>query len=131
MLWAYPVLLCGNSAPYPMRLRPNLAEERSEFAGSSWEARSPNPSRGREVIMDYHEIEASLLSGFLRDRHLFTIALNEGFHADLMAAPTAKRLGKALFDLYGRSAAGDEGAVRAYLDDHGLLSPGMGGYPAA
>src|SRR3970040_3131369 len=73
--------------------------------------------------MDYHEIEASLRSGFLRDRHLFTIALNEGFHADLMAPPTAKRLLKALFDLYGRSAAVDEVAVRASLDDHVLLSP--------
>ena len=81
--------------------------------------------------MDYHEIEASLLSGFLRDRHLFTIALNEGFHADLMATPTAKRLVKALFDLYGRSAAVDEVAVRAYLDDHGLLSPEMERYLTA
>src|SRR3970282_331740 len=81
--------------------------------------------------MDYHEIEASLLSGFLRDRHLFTIALNEGFHADLMATPAAKRLVKALFDLYGRSAAVDEVAVRAYLDDHGLLSPEMERYLTA
>src|SRR4030067_616534 len=81
--------------------------------------------------MDLHEIEASLLSGFLRDRHLFTIALNEGLHADLLAPPTAKRLVKALFDLYGRSAAVDEVAVRAYLDDHGLLSPEMERYLTA
>jgi len=81
--------------------------------------------------MDYHDIEASLLSGFLRDRHLFTIALNEGFHVDLLATPVAKRLVKALFDLYGRSAAVDEVAVRAHLDDHGLLSPEMERYLAA
>lgn len=81
--------------------------------------------------MDYHDIEASLLSGFLRDRHLFTIALNEGFHVDLLATPVARRLVKALFDLYGRSAAVDEVAVRAHLDDHGLLSPEMERYLGA
>jgi len=81
--------------------------------------------------MDYHEIEAALISGFLRDRHLFTIALNEGFHAELIATPVARRLVKALFDLYGRNSAVDDVAVRAYLDDHGLLSPDMDRYLSA
>jgi replicative DNA helicase len=81
--------------------------------------------------MDYDQIEGALLSGFLRDRQLFTIALNEGFHADLIATPTAKRLVKALFDLYGRNAIVDDMAVRAYLDDHGLFSPEMERYLAA
>lgn len=80
--------------------------------------------------MEYHEIEASLLSGFLGDRHLFTMALAEGFHADLVATPTGKRLVKALFDLYGRGAVVDEVALRAYLDDHSLLSPEMARYLA-
>lgn len=81
--------------------------------------------------MDYHDIETSLLSGFLRDRHIFTIALNEGFHADLVVTPSAKRLVKCLFDLFARGTAVDEVALRAYLDDHGLLSPDMARYLAA
>ncbi|HEV8339600.1 MAG TPA: DnaB-like helicase C-terminal domain-containing protein [bacterium] len=80
--------------------------------------------------MDYHDVETSVLSGFFRDRHIFTIALNEGFHADLMATPAAKRLVKSLFDLYARGTAVDEVAMRAYLDDHGLLSPEMVRYLA-
>jgi len=81
--------------------------------------------------MDYHDVETSLLSGFFRDRHVFTIALNEGFHAELVATPAAKRLVKGLFDLYARGTAVDEVALRAYLDDHGLLSPDMVRYLAA
>ncbi|MBI3974803.1 MAG: AAA family ATPase [Armatimonadetes bacterium] len=81
--------------------------------------------------MDYHDIETSLLSGFFRDRQVFTIALNEGFHAELVATPAARRLVKCLFDLYGRGTAVDDVAVRAYLDDHGLLSPEMVRYLAA
>ncbi len=80
--------------------------------------------------MEYHEIEQALLSGFLRDRQLFTIALNEGFHAELVATPAARRLVKALFDLYGRNTAVDEISIRAHLDDHGLLSPEMTRYLA-
>ena len=75
--------------------------------------------------MDYHEIETSLLSGLLSDRHLFTLALNEGLHAELLANAPARRLVKALFDLYGRGVVVDDVVVRAYLDDHGLLSPEM------
>jgi replicative DNA helicase len=76
--------------------------------------------------MELHQIESRVLSGFFRDRHLLTLASNEGFHIDLFTSPLAKRLAKVIVDIYatpGRVL--DETALRANLDERGMLTPEM------
>ncbi len=80
--------------------------------------------------MELHQIETRLLSGLIRDRHLLTLAANEGFHVDLLASPQARRLAKVVIDLHEGSPATavDEATLRAHLADRGLMSPEMERY---
>ena len=76
--------------------------------------------------MELHQIETRLLSGFVRDRHLYTLAANEGFHIDLLATPQARRLAKAILEVHASpSAVLEEATLRAVLSDHGLMNPEM------
>jgi replicative DNA helicase len=82
--------------------------------------------------VEIHQIETRLLSGLMRDRHLYTVAASDGFHVDLLASPQARRLAKAIIEIY--NAPGlvvDEASVRAYLTEHGLMSPEMERYLAS
>lgn len=83
--------------------------------------------------MELHQIETRLLSGLIHDRHLLTLAANEGFHIDLLASPQARRLAKVVVDLHEGSpaAAVDEVTLRVHLDDRGLMSPEMERYLAS
>ena len=81
--------------------------------------------------MDLYQIEIRLLSGFIRDRHLITLASTEGFHVDLLASPLARRLAKVIIDLYAvQDAVVDESTLRVHLVDRGLLTPEMERYLA-
>ncbi len=82
--------------------------------------------------MDLYQTETRLLSGLLRDRHLAMLAVNEGFHVDLLSSPQARRLVKVILDLYGAPAAVvDEATVRAQLADRGLTTPELERYLGA
>ena len=50
--------------------------------------------------MDYEDMEAAVLKGFVRDRQLITIALNQGFSPELLPSPVARRLCNSMIDLY-------------------------------
>ena len=81
--------------------------------------------------MDLYQIEIRLLSGFIRDRHLITLASTEGFHVDLLASPLARRLAKVIIDLYAvQDAVVDDSTLRVHLVDRGLLTPEMERYLA-
>jgi replicative DNA helicase len=73
--------------------------------------------------VDLYQIEVRLLSGFIRDRHLITLAVTEGFHVELLASPPARRLAKIVMDLYAApDAFVDEATLRVHLVDRGLMS---------
>jgi replicative DNA helicase len=79
--------------------------------------------------MELHEVEARLLSGLIRDRHAITMALNTGFHVDVLPSPQARRLAKVVLDIYGTpGTAFDEVTLRATLIDRGVLTPEMERY---
>lgn len=80
--------------------------------------------------MDYEDMEATILKGFVRDRQLITIALNEGFTPELLPSPVARRLVNALIDLY-LARGGDpinEVTVRTHLENRGVLNAEMEHY---
>jgi replicative DNA helicase len=80
--------------------------------------------------MDYEDMEATILKGFVRDRQLITIALNEGFTPELLPSPVARRLCNALIDLY-LSRGGEaitEVTVRTHLENRGVLNAEMEHY---
>ncbi|MDQ7828324.1 MAG: DnaB-like helicase C-terminal domain-containing protein [Armatimonadota bacterium] len=81
-------------------------------------------------VMEYHRIETALLSGLIRDRQLYVLALNQGFHADQLSHSAGKRLLKAVAELYGAGRPVDDLTVRAYLEDQGLYSEDMARYLA-
>src|SRR5437588_12892057 len=74
--------------------------------------------------MDFEDLEATILKGFVRDRQLITIALNEGFTPELLPSPVARRLCNALIDLYLKRGAEaiNEVTVRNHLESRGVLS---------
>ena len=80
--------------------------------------------------MDYEDMEAQVLKGFVRDRQLITIALNEGFTPELLPSPVARRLCNALIDLYlarGGEVINDV-TVRNHLETRGVLNAEMEHY---
>ncbi len=80
--------------------------------------------------MDYEDMEAEVLKGFVRDRQLITIALNHGFSPELLPSPVARRLCNALIDLYlarGGEAINDV-TVRNHLETRGVLNAEMEHY---
>jgi replicative DNA helicase len=80
--------------------------------------------------MDYEDMEATILKGFVRDRQLITIALNEGFTSELLPSPVARRFCNALVDLY-LTRTGDalnEVTLRNYLEARGVLNAEMEHY---
>ncbi|MBI3997510.1 MAG: AAA family ATPase [Armatimonadetes bacterium] len=82
--------------------------------------------------MDLYQTEVRLLSGFLRDRHLVTIAVNEGFHTDQLPSPLARRLGKVIMELWATPGTVlDESTLRAHLADRGFMTPEMDRYLAS
>ncbi|HEX9244726.1 MAG TPA: hypothetical protein VGA35_01075, partial [bacterium] len=80
--------------------------------------------------MDFEDLEATILKGFVRDRQLITIALNEGFTPELLPSPVARRLCNALIDLYLKrgSEAINEVTVRNHLESRGVLNAEMEHY---
>jgi replicative DNA helicase len=79
--------------------------------------------------MNFEDIEATIVRGFLQDRQLITMALNEGFGVDLFRTPLAIRLGRVIMDLYtSRGAAIDPLTVRNALESLGSLSDEIGRY---
>ncbi len=54
--------------------------------------------------MNYDDIEAAILKGFVQDQHLITLVLDWGFTPDLLRNPNAGRLCDAI--LVGAGAAG-------------------------
>ncbi len=78
--------------------------------------------------MDLYQTEIRLLSGFMRDRHLVTLAAGEGFHVDMLASPIARRLAKVIVDLSAAGTALDEATLRVHLADRGFLTGDMERY---
>jgi len=80
--------------------------------------------------MDFEDLEATILKGFVRDRQLITIALNEGFTPELLPSPVARRLCNALIDLYLKRGAEaiNEVTVRNHLESRGVLNAEMEHY---
>ncbi len=73
-----------------------------------------------------YELDVAVLSGLLSDRHLVTLALNEGFSPEILESPVAQRLARVILELaMARSAALDELSVRHEVQERGLLSPEM------
>lgn len=81
--------------------------------------------------MELYQLETRLLSGLIRDRHLLTLAINEGFHVDQLVSPQARRLAKVTIDAHATTAALDEAGLRAELIERGLLTPEMEQYLAS
>ena len=80
--------------------------------------------------MDYEDMEAAVLKGFVRDRQLITIALNQGFSPELLPSPVARRLCNAMIDLY-LARGGEvvsEVTVRNHLETQGVLNAEMEHY---
>jgi replicative DNA helicase len=75
--------------------------------------------------VEVHQLETRVLSGLIRDRHLATLALHEGFHVDMLASPQARRLAKVVLEMHGSAAPIEETTLRAYLADRGMSSPEM------
>jgi replicative DNA helicase len=79
--------------------------------------------------VDLYQTETRLLSGLLRDRHLAMLAVNEGFHVDLLRSPQARRLAKVILELYASpSAIVEEATVRTELAERHLISPELERY---
>jgi replicative DNA helicase len=79
--------------------------------------------------MELHQVESRVLSGLIRDRHLFTLAASEGFHIELLISPQARRLAKVVLDIYATPGLVlDESTVRAALADRGMMTPEMDRY---
>ncbi|HLJ61991.1 MAG TPA: DnaB-like helicase C-terminal domain-containing protein [bacterium] len=74
-------------------------------------------------------VEAAILHGFIRDRHLVTLAMREGFKQELLRVPAATRLCRVVMELYAtRDAVIDPVAVRAAIERLGLATPEMDRY---
>ena len=80
--------------------------------------------------MDFEDLEATILKGFVRDRQLITMALNEGFTPELLPSPVARRLCNALIDLYLKRGSEpiNEVTVRNHLESRGVLNTEMEHY---
>jgi replicative DNA helicase len=73
-----------------------------------------------------YELDVAVLSGLLADRHLVTLALNEGFGPEMLDSPVAQRLARVALELaMVRSSPLDELSVRHEVQERGLLSPEM------
>lgn len=82
--------------------------------------------------MELYQMETKLLSGLIRDRHLLTMASNEGFHVDLLVSPQARRLAKVTIDGHASTSGSlDEARLRAEMAERGLLTPEMEQYLAS
>jgi replicative DNA helicase len=76
--------------------------------------------------MESRDLELSVLSGLVADRHLVTLALNEGLNTEMFENPLAQRLARALLELsMTRFAALDGVTLRHELRERGLLTPEM------
>lgn len=76
--------------------------------------------------METKDLELSVLSGLIADRHLVTLVLNEGFNTEMFENPLAQRLARTLLELsMTRFAALDSAALKHELQERGLLTPEM------
>jgi len=67
--------------------------------------------------------EALILRGFIEDRHLITLALNNGYATELLPTAQARRLSKAILDLYAsHPGVVNQDTVRTQLDRQGQLN---------
>jgi replicative DNA helicase len=67
--------------------------------------------------------DALILRGFIEDRHLITLALNNGYATELLPTPQARRLSKAILDLYAsHPSVVNQDTVRTQLDQQGQLN---------
>jgi replicative DNA helicase len=73
-----------------------------------------------------YEVDVAVLSGLLADRHLVSLALNEGFGPEMLDSPVSQRLARVVLELaMARAAPLDELAVRHEVQERGMLSPEM------
>jgi replicative DNA helicase len=76
--------------------------------------------------MESRDLELSVLAGLLADRHLVTLALNEGLTTEMFENPLPQRLARTLLDLsMTRFAAIDAVTLKHELQERGLLTPEM------
>ncbi len=73
-----------------------------------------------------HELDVAIVAGLIADRHLISLALNEGFAPEMLDSPVAQRLSKVVLELaMARAASLDELSVRHEVQERGLLTPEM------
>src|SRR5437879_5947289 len=77
--------------------------------------------------MDFEDLEATILKGFVRDRQLITIALNQGFSPELLPSPVARHLVDYLYLARGGEVI-NEVTVRTHLETQGVLNAEMEHY---
>lgn len=76
--------------------------------------------------MDFEAAELVVLSGIVADRHLLTLALDEGFSPELLSHPVLQRFGRVLLEAcLTRGMALDAVTLTAHLQERGLLTPEM------
>ncbi|MDR5684086.1 MAG: DnaB-like helicase C-terminal domain-containing protein [Armatimonadota bacterium] len=76
--------------------------------------------------MESNDVELLVLSGLVADRHLVTLALNEGLTTEMFENPLVQRLARTLLELaMTRFAVVDGVALKHELHERGLLTPEM------
>lgn len=73
-----------------------------------------------------YELDVAVVAGLMADRHLISLALNEGFAPEMLDNPVAQRLSKVVLELaMARAAPLDHVSVRHEVQERGLLTPEM------
>ncbi|MDR7430947.1 MAG: DnaB-like helicase C-terminal domain-containing protein [Armatimonadota bacterium] len=73
-----------------------------------------------------YELDVAVVAGLMADRHLISLALNEGFAPEMLDDPVAQRLSKVVLELaMARAAPLDQVSVRHEVHERGLLTPEM------
>lgn len=73
-----------------------------------------------------YELDVAVVAGLMADRHLISLALNEGFVPEMLDNPVAQRLSKVVLELaMARAAPLDQVSVRHEVHERGLLTPEM------
>lgn len=73
-----------------------------------------------------YELDVAVVAGLMADRHLISLALNEGFAPEMLDNPVAQRLSKVVLELaMARAAPLDQVSVRHEVHERGLLTPEM------
>lgn len=71
-----------------------------------------------------YELDVAVLSGLVADRHLVSLALQEGFGPEMLESPVAQRLARTVLELtMARASPVDEVAIRHEVQERGMLTP--------